>query len=194
MIFLTPDIPDEISVDIPPSNCLVNEFAFINAYIEPIYINFVNVLFAEKLKENIINNIIDIKDCTNNNEITDFIQDLNIHDVDEFDNVIIINGVNSTNTFIIMYLSEYENNKLNNPNDVKLFIIPSNENTFNVVSNDIIEFIFIIKFSKLISVFIRLSPTALIDPDIKKFIFNICSHIKYEKFTQAVIINNLKTN
>ena len=75
----------------------------------------------------------EINDWTNNSDNTDFNQDLNIQDVLEFNIVININGVINIKTLIIIYLKEYENNKFNKPNDVKLFIIPSKEKTFNVV-------------------------------------------------------------
>ena len=158
------------------------------------YINLDKIPFPEKSVAKIINKIIATTDWRINREITDFIHDLNIHEVDEFNSVIIANGVKKTNTFNIMYLKEYENNKLNNPNDVKLFIIPSKEKTFNVLSVLIIVFIFIINSSKLIFVFNKSSPIALIAPDINQFIFIICSQIKYEQFTHTDIINNLKIN
>ena len=151
----------------PPIICLKNEFAFIKAYIEPIYINFENVSPLEKVIEKITTKIIETNDWTNNNVITDFIQDLKIHDVELFSNVVIANGVNNTNTFIITYLNAYENNKFNKLTDVKLFITPSKEKIFNESSIKTVEFIFIINCSKLILVFKTFSPTSLIEPEIK---------------------------
>lgn len=84
-----------------------------------------------------------------------------------FNNVIIANGVNKTKTFIITYLNAYENNKFNKLIEVKLFITPSNEKIFNESSINITELIRNISSSKLMLVFKTLSPTSLIEPDIK---------------------------
>jgi len=87
--------------------------------------------------------------------------------VELFNNVIIANGVNKTKTFIITYLNAYENNKFNKLIEVKLFITPSNEKIFNESSINITELIRNISSSKLMLVFKTLSPTSLIEPDIK---------------------------
>ena len=84
-----------------------------------------------------------------------------------FNNVIIANGVNKAKTYIITYLNAYENNKFNKLIEVKLFITPSNEKIFNESSINITELIRNISSSKLMLVFKTLSPTSLIEPDIK---------------------------
>ena len=56
------------------------------------------------------------------------IQDLKNQIVEELTNDNNAKGESSTNNFIKIYLIEYENNKLINPIEKKLFNIPSNEN------------------------------------------------------------------
>ena len=56
------------------------------------------------------------------------IQDLKNQIVEELTNDNNAKGERSTSNFIKIYLIEYENNKLINPIEKKLFNIPSNEN------------------------------------------------------------------
>lgn len=78
--------------------------------------------------ENSKTRIKEIKTCTNNNENSVRIQDLKNQTVEELTNDNNAKGERSTSNFIKIYLIEYENSKLINPMEKKLFSIPSNEN------------------------------------------------------------------
>lgn len=70
----------------------------------------------------------EIKTCTNNSENNVRIQELKNQIVDELTNDNNAKGERRTNNFIKIYLIEYENSKLINPIEKKLFNIPSKEN------------------------------------------------------------------
>ena len=105
------------------------------------------------------------------------------------------NGDIKQNTFIIIYLNEYEKTKLRSPKYDKLFIIPVNENIFIFGS-----FICIVSFNKLIKeekqIFLLniSSPIFLIKSDIVDVKLIICEHIKNEEFIRIAKNINLKIN
>ena len=105
------------------------------------------------------------------------------------------NGDIKQNTFIIIYLNEYEKTKLRSPKYDKLFIIPVNENIFIFGS-----FICIVSFNKLIKeekqIFVLniCSPIFLIKSDIVDVKLIICEHIKNEEFIRIAKNINLKIN
>ena len=105
------------------------------------------------------------------------------------------NGDIKQNTFIIIYLNEYEKTKLRSPKYDKLFIIPVNENIFIFGS-----FICIVSFNKLIKeekqIFVLniCSPIFLIKSDIVDTKLIICEHIKNEEFIRIAKNINLKIN
>ena len=76
-----PCIPVEISVLIPPKNCLTNEFALSKENIEPHIKNLESILFGLKSIENRITKTKAINICTNNNVIKHFNQALKKEEV-----------------------------------------------------------------------------------------------------------------
>lgn len=89
----------DTSVDTPPINSLINEFAFVSAYIEPIHRIFEKRFSDVKSTEKVINRTNETKDCNSNNERIDLNHALKNQLVDEFISVIIAKGVISINTF-----------------------------------------------------------------------------------------------
>ena len=159
------------------------------------HINLEKVSVKFNLNENIINKIIEINDCSNNNDKRVFNQILKNQEVELFNNVRIANGANKTNTLTIIYLSAYENSKLNNETEIKLFNNPSKENKLNVFSSiEITEFIFWIKLENEIFWLKIFLPISLIDEEIIELISIIFPQIKYEQLIAIPIINNLKIN
>ena len=112
--------------------------------------------------------MIDINDWRSNNEINVRSQVLKNQEVELFKSVRNANGVNKTNTLIIIYLRAYENSKLSIEMDVKLFKSPSKENRLNVFcSISITEFKLEIKFENDTVCSKIFLPIAQIDPEIK---------------------------
>ncbi len=91
-----------ISVDNPPINSLINTFALVKAYKQPIYNNLFNKrLFVSEIPKP-INKIIDIKICNINNENKILNHDLKKKDVLGVHNDKKEKGVNNKNTFKTM--------------------------------------------------------------------------------------------
>ena len=90
----------------PPSNSLIYELAFVNAYIEPIHKTFESKFPDEKSSEKVISKIKDTKLCKSSNERKALNQDLKNQLEELFIKVINANGVINIKTFNIIYLSE----------------------------------------------------------------------------------------
>ena len=84
-----------------------------------------------------INKIIEIKDCCRSKDKIVLNQVLNSQEVELFIKLKMQNGANKINIFIKIKRREYEKIKLNIPIEIKLLIIPSNENIVN--SSSLIE-------------------------------------------------------
>lgn len=97
--------------------------------IEPTKINFEERFEEVKFKEKIKVRTIEIKTCSNSNEMNDLIQDLKKIAVDEFAKQIKAKGESKTNIFTKTYRTEYVIVRLKRPKDKKLFIKPSKEKT-----------------------------------------------------------------
>lgn len=77
----------------------------------------------------------------------------------------------------------------------KLFNIPSTEKiSIEEFSRDITVFSSATNVLNEISLFVNIFPISHNEELIKLFIYNICSHIKYEQLTTIQINNNLKIN
>ena len=87
----------------------------------------------EKSIEKVIRSIRDTNDCKSNKERVALNHDLKNQLVDELINVRIEKGVIKIKTFKIIYLNDYMNNKLIKLIVIKLFKMPSRENTFKLV-------------------------------------------------------------
>ena len=150
----------------PPINSLTYEFAFIRTNIHPINKNLDKISLLFNSIEYIKIKVNATKSCMNNKDKKHLNHDLQKLDVDCVDRDSIANGDIKTSTFINTYRIEYENIKFINPNEIVLFIIPSNENIFELFSSiKITEFTFSIKFAKHISVLKMSSPICFIAID-----------------------------
>ena len=133
--------------------------------------------------------------CINKSDKNILSHALKNHAVELFINVSSAKGVSNSRTFTIIKRSEYVNNRLMNPIDIKLLSKPSKEKTFKLFASVVTtEFKFSIKLEKHISSPNKLLPTPLIASDINEVKYINNSHIKKEQFIYMPKINNLKTN
>ena len=155
-------------MEIPPINSLIYEFDFESAKIPPIYKNFENKSTELKSSEKITSKIIGTKDCNSKSPKKVRNHVLKNHEVDRLIKVRIEKGVIATKTFNKIYLNAYENTKLNNPNEIKLLIIPSTEKILKEVCSILItEFNFKINSEKEILVPKMFLPTWQMEAEIK---------------------------
>ena len=96
---------------------------FVNIIWDLFIFCLINLIF----KENSNVKIIAIKLCTNNNDKNVRSQDLKNQELDTVVRDNNAKGESSTNIFTSIYLIEYENSKLTNPNEKKLSNIPFKE-------------------------------------------------------------------
>lgn len=179
----------------PPIKSRIYEFAFVNAYNEPIHIIFENMVGVVKSIEKIINSIKATNDWSKSKDNRDLNHDLKNQAVEELINVINANGLIKINTFNITYLKEYVNIRFRRFMEIKLLRSPSNENTFKSVSLVvIILFNFNINSEKLMLHLNMFSPTSLIAKDMRELMFINCSIKKYDEFDNIAKINNLNIN
>ena len=120
----------EISEVTPPKNSLVNEVAFIIAYIPPTHSIFEIVSFDVKSREVVSNRMIETNIWTNINEKSILNQDLKIQESEWIDKHRKAKGESKIKSSTSMYLRLKDNPKEKKPKEIKLFRIPSNEKIF----------------------------------------------------------------
>lgn len=104
----------------------------------------------------------------------------------------IAKGAIKINTFIKIYLNEYEKTKFKRDTDINPFSKPSNENmSIDEVFTEIFVFISKINSEKQIFLLNKSSPKFLIAKEILEKISKNCDNKKYEKFIQIPQIINL---
>lgn len=130
-----------------------------------------------------------------NNAKRDLNQVLKNQDVELIIRLNIAKGVININNLIKTYLRDCIKTKFNNSIEIKLFIIPSNENALKVeLFRLIVEFSFFTNSVKEIFTLKIDSPNSRIDRDMYEFIVINCSHKKNEQLISIVNIINLNKN
>ncbi len=104
--FFIVERPKFTSVVSPPINSLKKEFAFIKAYIEPIYNNCEKKLLGLYSSENVISKIKDTNICKNKSDKNVLHHDLKIQLNLSIERDKIANGHNNIKTRIMTYLRE----------------------------------------------------------------------------------------
>lgn len=128
----------------------------------------------------------------NNKENKFLNQDLKNQEVDIKELDKIANGAISTNTFIKIYLKEYEKTKFNSEKEIIPLIKPSKEKiSIEDVLTEILVFIFEINSEKQIFFLNKSSPKFLIAKDTLENKSKNCDNKKYEKFIQIPHIISL---
>ena len=135
------------------------------------------------------------KICSNNKENKTLNHDLKIQEVFGLVKEVRAKGVRRINTFIIIYLTEYDIDKFSNPIETKLFINPSKENMLKPVSSTkIFELKFSTNVERQIFLFKIISPISRIERDIFEINLIKYSIIKSEELIVIAHNNNLKIN
>ena len=147
----------------------------------------------ETLIEKIINNTNETNICINNKDKKHLIQALKKLEVELTLRDKKAKGEIRTNTFIIIYLSEYEKVKFKKPIEIMLFNRPSIEKIVKLFSSICIIILSLsTKVEKLIVEPNKLFPNSRIAEEIELVINISCSQINIEEFIQIQKINNLK--
>lgn len=163
---------------------------------DPMHKTFDSILSDVKSIENVINNTRATNDWSSKRERMDLNHALKNQLVEELINVIIANGVIRIKTFKTMYRSEYVNNREIRLIVIKLFKIPSIENTLIAVVLSLVITLSSLRINseKLILQPKIFSPSSRIASEIKELIFINCSIKKNEELDKIAKIKSLKIN